>query len=86
MSDLDPCYTVQKTTRSFYSRYRVIELDEFILLEASSLRQQFSMSYWDSLIVAATLATNATILYSEDMQHGQVINGRLTIINPFLTN
>ncbi len=23
-------------------------------------------------------------LYSEDMQHGQVIEGKLTIINPFL--
>lgn len=51
--------TVQKTTRSFYARYRVIELNELILLEASSLRQQFSMSYWDGLIVAAALAANA---------------------------
>jgi len=36
------------------------------------------------LIVAAALLADCDTLYSEDMQHGQVFDGRLTIINPFI--
>lgn len=68
---------------SFFHRYEVVVLAESLLLAASNLRQRYSLSYWDSLIVAAALAADATILYSEDMQDGLVIDGRLTITNPF---
>jgi len=37
----------------------------------------------DRFIVSAGLKENATILYSEDMQHNLVINEKLTIINLF---
>jgi len=42
-----------------------------------------SLSFWDSLIVAAALLGEATILYSEDMQTGLAIHDQLTIVNPF---
>ncbi|TCT19223.1 PIN domain-containing protein [Thiobaca trueperi] len=51
---------------------------------ASELRQRYAFSYWDSLIVAAALDAGCTTLFSEDMQHGQIIDGRLTIINPLV--
>ena len=38
---------------------------------------------YDALIVAAALEAGCTRLYSEDLQHGQQIEG-LTIENPFL--
>ena len=53
-------------------------------LLASQLRETASFSFWDSLIVAAALDAGCSTLYSEDMQHGQVIDGRLTIFNPLL--
>lgn len=34
-------------------------------------------------VIAAALASGCTVLYSEDMQHGQLIDGTLTIVNPF---
>lgn len=37
----------------------------------------------NALIVATALLTDCDTLYSEDMQHGQVFEGRLTVINPF---
>jgi predicted nucleic acid-binding protein len=40
-------------------------------------------SHYDSLIVATALSINCSVLYSEDLQHGQVVDGRLTIVNPF---
>ncbi len=44
---------------------------------------QWKYSFYDSLIITAALHANCEILYSEDLQHGQVINN-LKIINPFL--
>ena len=37
-----------------------------------------------ALLLAALLAGCDT-LYSEDMQHGQVFDGQLVVINPFFT-
>ena len=51
-------------------------------LKASEVRSRFYISYWDSLIVASALNNSCNILYSEDMQHNQIIEG-LKIINPF---
>jgi len=49
---------------------------------ASRIRSAGGFSYWDSLIVAAALEAGCTELWSEDLQAGRVVEGRLTIINP----
>jgi len=41
------------------------------------------MSGYDSLILASAVESRCAILYTEDMQHGQVIEKKLTIVNPF---
>ncbi len=38
---------------------------------------------YDSMIVAAALLSGCDTLYSEDMHDGLIIDGRLTIVNPF---
>lgn len=43
------------------------------------------LSFYDALIVASALEAGCDILLTEDMQHGRVIAGRLTINNPFIT-
>jgi predicted nucleic acid-binding protein len=74
---------IQQLTESFYAKYVVVEFSKPVLLKASGLREQHALSFWDSLIVASALATNATVLYSEDMQDGLVVENRLRIVNPF---
>jgi predicted nucleic acid-binding protein len=54
------------------------------LLLASKLREQYKLGYWDSLIVAAALDGGCDSLYTEDMQHGQIIESKITLINPFV--
>ncbi|CAN5485709.1 PIN domain-containing protein [soil metagenome] len=49
---------------------------------ALDVQTRWRFSFYDSLIVAAALAAGCTRLISEDMQHGQQIEG-LTIHNPF---
>ncbi len=39
--------------------------------------------FYDSLIVATALESECTILYSEDMQDGLLIENQLKIVNPF---
>lgn len=51
--------------------------------EALQLSTKFSLSWYDSLIVAAALEGQCEILYSEDLQHGQQF-GDLRVDNPFL--
>ena len=46
-----------------------------------SIKTQFSL--WDSLMISAASFAKCTILYSEDMNDGQVIDG-VTIKNPFV--
>jgi predicted nucleic acid-binding protein len=51
---------------------------------ALSLAERYELSFYDAVMIAVALANGATILYSEDMHHGLVIENQLTIINPFL--
>lgn len=48
------------------------------------LAAQYSLSIYDAMIVAAALLAGCTTLYSEDMQHGQIIDNQLNIRNPFV--
>ena len=76
---------VAQLIRSFYRKYPVIMLDEAVQILASDLRDRLSLSFWDSLIVAAALHSGASILYSEYMQAGLTVQDQLTILNPFAT-
>ena len=74
---------VREFVESCYGRYNIINFSEELFLMASEVRKKYKISYYDSLIVSAGLKANATTLYSEDMHNGLVVNGCLTIINPF---
>lgn len=52
---------------------------------AWTLAERYGFSHFDSLIIASALDAGCTVLYTEDMQHGQVIEGRLNLRNPFLS-
>jgi predicted nucleic acid-binding protein len=73
---------IRKFVEGIYARHRVVEIDRSVFLTASELRQEYVLSFWDSLIVAAAFLAGADILYSEDMQHGLVVREILQIINP----
>jgi predicted nucleic acid-binding protein len=58
-------------------------LTEETHLEAIRISERYSYSIWDSLILASALEARCDTLYTEDMQHGQVVQG-LRIVNPFI--
>jgi predicted nucleic acid-binding protein len=48
-----------------------------------NIAEHYGFSLYDGMIVSAALQSGCDILYSEDLQHGQKINAKLLITNPF---
>ena len=51
---------------------------------ALDLQDELRYSFYDCLMVAAALQSDADTLYTEDLQHWQLVRGTLRIVNPFL--
>lgn len=51
--------------------------------KAIELSGRYQYSYYDSLILASAIESQCEVLYSEDFQHNQLIEG-VRIVNPFL--
>ncbi len=62
----------------------VVPVDVSTIREAIRIGERYQLSIWDSVIVAAALLSGCETLYSEDMQHGLVIDQRLKLVNPFI--
>lgn len=51
--------------------------------DAIDIKEQSKLGFYDSLIVASAIKSNAKVLYTEDLTHGQKIKS-VQILNPFL--
>ena len=51
------------------------DLSKTTCLLASALREKYSLSFWDSIIVATAKTAGCNLLISEDMQDGLVLDG-----------
>ena len=60
----------------------LIRVDLGLILAAIDLRRLHSFSFWDALIVRAASTAGCGLLLTEDLQHGQVVDG-VRIENPF---
>ena len=61
-----------------------VSIDAECLRVAHQVQREHSISWWDSLIVSAAYLSEATVLLSEDLTHGEVYSG-VQVINPFVT-
>lgn len=77
---------IRDLINSFHQDYDIVQMNHAIQLRASHLRENYSFSYWDSLLVSAALEVNAETLFSEDMQGELIVENQLTILNPFASN
>lgn len=60
----------------------IVQVDPEIILNAIETTRRYHFSFWDCLIIQAALRGGATILYSEDLQQGQMIE-TLRVEDPF---
>lgn len=68
-----------------YAAWPLVQVDAPLIVAASALEEQHSLSFWDALIVEAARRGGANRLVSEDLQHGRRIAG-MVITNPFLAD
>lgn len=66
-----------------YSVWPVVEPDADMIVRASELEERHTLSFWDALIVAAAREAGAAKILTEDLNHGEFIDG-VTIENPFV--
>lgn len=62
--------------------YRCVASTPPDYLRAAIMAHRYRLQYFDALIISVAMRAGATILLSEDMQDGQVIE-ELTIVNPY---
>ncbi len=62
---------------------KLVYITEDIIDKAIGLHFRYGFSYFDCLMLSSALDSDCEIIYTEDMNNGQVIDEKLKIINPF---
>lgn len=65
-----------------WQRHLVVENTVATLRAAFEIKARHGFSYWDSAIIAAARTAGCSELFTEDLSHGQLVEG-VRIVNPF---
>ena len=65
-----------------YLQWQPIRIDAGMLRRAWLLEERYGLSFWDALIVAAAQVAECPTLLTEDLQHGQDLDG-VRVVDPF---
>jgi len=79
---MDPA-VVRSVMQELNDVFPVVTFDIGTQQKAMDIYARYHLQYYDALILATAIENGCSVLYSEDMQHEQVIENRLKIINPF---
>ena len=71
-----------KSVVQSFRLFEVVQLSPDLIEQAIDRSVLSQLSFWDALIVAASVASGCTTIFSEDLNAGQVIDG-VKITNPF---
>jgi predicted nucleic acid-binding protein len=63
------------------SACQVTHITENTIKKALFLHEKYKYSYYDCLMLAAAIESNCEMIFSEDMQNGQIVENTLTIKN-----
>lgn len=67
-----------------FSRLDLVIIDLQDILAAIDIHRLHGTGFWDALVIRAARTAGCSVLLTEDLQHGQRIDG-LEIVNPFRT-
>jgi predicted nucleic acid-binding protein len=62
----------------------VVPTTPALISTAIQIQQRCQISYWDAAVIAAAESLQVKILYTEDLNHGQIY-GTVQVQNPFLS-
>jgi predicted nucleic acid-binding protein len=72
---------VEAHTHDTLKLFSLVTPSEAVIKCSLNLTTRYSLSHWDSMLVAAAIEAGVTTLYTEDLQAGAVYDG-VRIINP----
>jgi predicted nucleic acid-binding protein len=67
-----------------YSEWETIVNTSESIRDALNLESRYQVSFWDALIIRAAQVSRAEVLYTEDLNDGQVF-GSVRVVNPLIT-
>jgi len=65
-----------------FRRFPLVQTDYPLIVAGVEVALRYGISYWDGAIVAAAERLGSTVLFSEDLSHGQQY-GSVQVVNPF---
>ena len=71
-----------RTLVADYLAWDPVVNDGAAVLEAVDAGHRHQLSFWDALVVVAAVKSGASVIYSEDLDHGQRY-GSVQVLNPF---
>ena len=77
-----PQNEAKKLVKMFSELFPVTQISVPLILNAIDISIKNNLSFWDSLILSAAHDTGCIVVFSEDMNHRQIIDGA-KILNPF---
>ncbi|MCL2020133.1 MAG: PIN domain-containing protein [Oscillospiraceae bacterium] len=78
-----PFEDIKKIVNDIYNICEVRLIQKQTVLNALDLKDRYGFSFFDCLMLSSALESNCSVLYSEDMADGQMIEAKLKIANPF---
>ena len=80
---LTPVADIKRVVNDIFNTCEVRYVYKNTALSALDLKERYGFSFYDCLMLSSALESNCKILYSEDMADGQMIEGKLKIVNPY---
>jgi predicted nucleic acid-binding protein len=63
--------------------FNILEIYLDTILQALKIQNKYKYSFYDSLIISTASENGCSIIFTEDLQHNQLIEKKVKIINPF---
>lgn len=65
-----------------FEQFEVVQVTPAIIRAGLDLHQTRSVSFFDAIVLASAHTAGCTVLWSQDMNHGETVGG-VRILNPF---
>lgn len=74
---------VKQIVHALWTNTPTVQVNPLVIENAIEITKETHFSFFDSLIIASAAAAGCSVLYSEDMNNGQTVDG-VRIVNPFI--
>jgi len=77
--------TARSLVRRWLNTFEIASANKETVLMAIDAVKRHKISFWDAMLWATARQSRCTVIISEDMNNGQIIEG-VRIVNPFITD